>query len=336
MRVLVTGGAGYVGTAVVAALLKRGDQVTVLDRLVFGCPYAAPRLGLEVWQGDVRDDTALDALVPGHDAVVHLAFASNDPLYELDPRTADAINLAPTRSLLQRASRAGVRRFVFLSSCSVYGRALATIVDECTPPSPLTDYARHKLYCEGMVGAEAVRSGLVCTILRPATACGRSARQRLDLLLNRLIVRAVVRREVEVADATASRPVVTLADLAEAVCHVLAIETAPGPVPIYNVVTRTETIEHWARLVCAIAGQDVRVHLSAMSASDTRSYRANCARLRSAGFRSVQTVRAGLRELAHALRQGKLPDALSNPAYINLAIQKAHDFGRDVPLRRVI
>ena len=181
MRILITGGAGYVGAALTEHLLRLGHQVTIIDRLVFGLPFGLIQANFAVYRGDVRDISGVTRILPGHDAIVHLAFASNDPAYELDPLQARSVNILSIGPLLRAAKRSGVARFVFLSSCSVYGRAGTGKTNEDGRTAPITEYAKHKLVCEATM-AEYAEERLTCTVLRSATVCGLSKRQRFDLL----------------------------------------------------------------------------------------------------------------------------------------------------------
>jgi nucleoside-diphosphate-sugar epimerase len=323
MKVLVTGGGGYIGSALTEQLLLAGHKVTVLDRFIFEHrPVGA--VGLRIITGDIRDWHGLSRLLPSHDAIVHLAFISNDPAYELDPEIALSVNVAPMRPLLQAANTAGVRRFVFLSSCSVYGDSAEAVVDENAHPSPLTDYARHKLACEAII-AEFGAEQTACTILRPATACGRAPRQRLDLLLNRMAAEAAIEGRIVARRPAAVRPAVTIYDLIGAILHVLDAAEPIVRLQTFNVVSETRTVLGWARSVQTLFDRPIDIRI-ADEAVDRRSYNVSADKIIATGFHPRVTVRQALAELAVALRSGNFPDALTSPVFHNLPAQRIHDF----------
>src|SRR5438128_7623771 len=177
-KVLVTGGAGYVGSVLVPKLLATGCDVTVLDLFLYGTDVfdtvrENPRLRLI--KGDLRASASIEAALAGCDAVIHLACISNDPSFELDPALGKSINLDAFRPLVRAAKVAQVRRFVYASSSSVYGIKEGVSVTEDLPLEPLTDYSKFKAVCERILEEERA-PGFVTLTLRPATVCGYSPR----------------------------------------------------------------------------------------------------------------------------------------------------------------
>src|SRR5438105_4333401 len=193
LTVLVTGGAGYVGSVLVPKLLAAGHRVKVLDLYLFGDQVLDgvkhhPRL--EQVKADMRDRAVLQRCIPGCDAVIHLACISNDPSFELDPALGRSINYDCFFDLVGVSRDSGVRRFIYASSSSVYGIKEEENVTEDLPLQPLTDYSKYKALCEEVLLA-ARRPGFVTLVLRPATICGYSPRLRLDLSVNILTNLAV-------------------------------------------------------------------------------------------------------------------------------------------------
>ena len=191
--VLVTGGAGYVGANLVPALLSRGYGVNVLDLYLFRKDVFADfadNTDLVEFRGDIRDPELVAKAVEGCDFVIHLACISNDPSFELDPDLGRSINYDAFRPLVRAAKSAGVKRFVYASSSSVYGLKEEPEVTEDFELDPLTDYSKYKALCERELEEER-EPGFTTLILRPATVCGYSPRLRLDLTVNILTNHAI-------------------------------------------------------------------------------------------------------------------------------------------------
>lgn len=333
MRALITGGAGYIGSALTERLLAVGHRVTVLDRLIFGLPFKSSRPGLEVYRGDVRDPEAIARLLPGHDVVVHLAFASNDPEFRLDPLQAHAVNVAPLGPLVQKANDSGVDRFIFLSSCSVYGAAVHGVIDEAGCTNPLTDYARHKLIGESIVSTLADQS-IAITTLRSATVCGRSPRQRFDLLLNRMMAEAVIKRHIRATNVTAKRPCVTLPWLLDAIVHVLMCDRDEVRSKIFNVATETRSIGQWADFVQSLT--DCTVDYQTALPADARNYDVSADRILATGFQSSHRLPSVMLELYEAISGGAFKDPLQAKEFHNLLVQEEEDFSFIPPIERVL
>src|SRR5579859_3995236 len=181
--VLVTGGAGYVGAVLIPKLLALGWRVRVVDLLLFGDDTLPRDPALECVRGDIRDQDLLKRLLPGSDAVIHLACISNDPSFELNPELSKSINFDAFEPLVAISKSSGVRRFVYASTSSVYGVSDAPDVTEEHPLVPLTDYNKYKGLCEPIL-RNYQAPDFTTVIIRPATVCGYSPRQRLDLTVN--------------------------------------------------------------------------------------------------------------------------------------------------------
>jgi nucleoside-diphosphate-sugar epimerase len=335
MRVMITGGAGYIGCVLTQALLCRGHEVTILDRLVFGLPKLAPHEGLALFRGDIRDTDAIRSIVRGHDAVVHLAFASNDPEYRLDRNVAYQINIAPLPSLLVTSRELGVRRFIFLSSCSVYGLSNVERVDESIPPAPLTDYAHHKLACEEIV-ARHCSSSMVGVSLRAATVCGPSPRQRFDLLLNRMLAQAFCYDAIRAPARSRARPILPMRELVSVVCWLLTCSIGTAPYHLFNVAFENREVHDWARLAQRLTGNCARLEFFPYD-GDQRSYSVISERLSiQTGYKPTTIVEEDALYLANELKSRKYPDPLNDLRWINLKAQLMHDFTKAVATERVL
>src|SRR5882724_1015886 len=172
-NVLVTGGAGYVGAVLIPKLLEQGYQVKVLDLYLYGDVLApvANNPNLEQIKGDIRDRKLLERVIPGFDAVIHLACISNDPSFELNPELGKSINYDAFADLVAVAKDNGVQRFIYASSSSVYGVKADDNVTEDLPLEPLTDYSKYKALCEEVLLSKRA-PGFAALVLRPATICG--------------------------------------------------------------------------------------------------------------------------------------------------------------------
>src|SRR5689334_17085763 len=216
-QVLVTGGAGYVGAVLVPKLLSAGYHVKVLDLYLYGKDVLAAVKGhphLEEIEGDIRDRHLLEKVIPGCDAVIHLACISNDPSFELDPGLGKTINYDAFFDLVDVSVASGVRRFVYASSSSVYGIKDEPNVTEDLPLLPLTDYSKYKALCEQVL-LERRRPGFTTLILRPATVCGYSPRLRLDLSVNILTNHAYHNRRITVFGGSQLRPNLHIEDMTD-------------------------------------------------------------------------------------------------------------------------
>src|SRR5581483_11919689 len=213
--VLVTGGAGYVGSALVPRLLEAGHRVRFLDLYLFGDDVLAGVRGhpnLQEVKADLRDRAAVERHLKGCDAVIHLACISNDPSFELDPALARTINYDAFPALVALSKSAAVRRFIYASSSSVYGVSDEPDVGEEHPLRPLTDYSKYKALCEPILLAEQSPS-FTTVVVRPATVCGYAPRQRLDLTVNILTNHAVNLGKITVFGGEQLRPNIHIDDM---------------------------------------------------------------------------------------------------------------------------
>ena len=322
MRVLVTGHHGYIGAVVASQLARAGHDVVGLDTFLYrGCDFGHAVGQVEERFGDVRDVTSAD--VDGFDAIVHFAALSNDPLGDLNPAWTYDVNLEGTLRLARAAKDAGVGRFVFSSSCSMYGASgRDDALDEDAPLRPLTPYAESKARAEeGLSGL--ADSGFSPVSLRNATAYGVSPRLRLDVVLNNLVGWAFTTGRIRLlSDGSSWRPIVHVRDIGRAVLGVLAAPRALVHDRAYNVGATTENyrIRDLAALVHEVL-PECEVELAQGASADPRSYRVDFGRFEDAfpDHRAEWTAREGTKELAAAYGEvGLTWDDFDGPRYTRL------------------
>lgn len=318
-NVLVTGGAGYVGSSLVPRLLEAGHAVTVLDLFMFGDHIFSelrdhPRF--RSVKGDLRSaETVADAL-QGIDAVIHLACISNDPSFELNPELGKSINYNAFRPLVRAAKDAGAKRFVYASSSSVYGIKNEPDVTEDLALEPLTDYSRFKALCEEELDAER-EPGFIGTTIRPATVCGYAPRQRLDVVVNILTNYAVNTGRIRVFGGRQKRPNIHINDMVDLYLHLLDQPDEVIDGGIYNAGYHNHTLMEIADIVKRVVGPEIGVDVE--PTDDERSYHISSAKLqREIGFVPKHTIEDAVRDLTDAMRKGLLPDSMSDPRYFNI------------------
>src|SRR6266550_6594317 len=319
--ILVTGGAGYVGGALVPELLRHGYLVKVVDLFWYGPDVFGDHnehLCLERLDLDIRDSAGLKQALEGVDAVIHLACISNDPSFELDPGLGKSINYDAFAGLLQGSIDQGVRRFIYASSSSIYGVKEDSEVREDAEPQPLTDYSRFKLDCERDLLAHPNVKGMERVIVRPSTVCGYAPRLRLDLTVNILTIHALMNHKIRIFGGKQLRPNLHIKDMVRAYHVFLEAPGAKIDREAFNVGFQNRSVEDIAKLVRDTLG-DPTIELEYTPSDDNRSYHVNSEKVKRAlGFETRYTIEDAIRDIADAYRRGLIKDPFTNPVYSNI------------------
>jgi len=314
--VFITGGAGYVGAMLVPRLLQEGHRVTVLDLMIYGEDVLPKNPALTLIKGDIRNQELMKSSIPGHDVVIHLACISNDPSFELNPELGKSINLDPFRPMVEISKNAGVKRFFYASSSSVYGIKDEPNVHEDMPLEPLTDYSVFKMNCEEIL-SEYQSDEFTTTTIRPATVCGYSPRQRLDVVVNILTNLAYHKREISVFGGAQLRPNIHIADMVEIYVVLLNAPKEKIAGEIFNGGYENYSVLQLAEAVRDVIGEDVV--LKTTPTDDNRSYHVSSKKIADVlGFAASHTIKDAVSDIKNAFEKGLLPNSLDDEMYFNI------------------
>ena len=322
-KIFVTGGAGYVGGILIPRLLQDGHSVTVLDLMIYGEEVLPNNVNLKAIKGDIRDQSVLRDLIPGHDIVIHLACISNDPSFEMNPDLGKSINLDAFRPLVEISRDNFVERFIYASSSSVYGVKEEPNVHEEMSLEPLTDYSIFKADCEKIL-LEYQSKDFTAITIRPATVCGYSPRQRLDVVVNILTNLAFHKREITIFGGSQLRPNIHIKDMAEAYLSLINAPKEKVAGEIFNAGYENHSVRQIGEMVKEAIGQDVV--LKTVPTDDNRSYHVSSDKMKKVlGFTATNTIRDACLELKHAFETGLLPNSLEDELYFNIKRMQSLD-----------
>jgi len=321
-HVLVTGGAGYVGSRLIPQLLAAGHRVTVLDLYIYGDVFGdlPDRAGLTEVRGDLRQPADVARALKGCDSVIHLACISNDPSFDLNPELGKSINYDCFRPLVRAAKEAGVNRFIYASSSSVYGVKDEDNVTEDLPLQPLTDYSKFKAMCEDVLDQERA-PGFTTLTIRPATVCGYARRLRLDLSVNILTNHAINNGKIKVFGGSQKRPNIHIDDMVQLYLNTLQYEDAQIDGKVYNAGYDNFSIMQIAEQVRDTVGGNVGIEVT--STNDLRSYHISSQRIaRELGFKPSHSIIDAVSDLKKAFTAGLIPDPMTDSRYYNIKLMQ--------------
>ena len=315
-KILITGGAGYVGTVLTEHLLNKGHKISVIDLMIYGEDVLKKNPNLRIIKGDIRDVDLLEKEIPMHDIVIHLACISNDPSFELDPKLGKSINLDAFKILVEISKRSLIKKFIYASSSSVYGLKNEKNIHENISLEPLTEYSKYKVECE-LILKKYESENFTTVTLRPATVCGYSPRQRLDVVVNILTNLAYNKREISVFGGKQLRPNIHIKDMVEVYDVLIKAPKFKISGEIFNVGYENKTVLQLANIVRTVIGKDVK--LKVVPTNDNRSYHISSEKIKKIlGFESKFTINNAVNDLKNAFEDGFLPNSLHDEKYFNI------------------
>ena len=330
-KVLVAGGGGYVGAVLVPKLLAAGYEVNVIDLFIYGeevLDGVKDHPNLRLIKADLRDIDLVKKSLEGCDAIIHLACISNDPSFELNPDLGKEINFDCFEPLVIAAKEAGVKRFVYASSSSVYGISEVPDVDENHELKPLTDYSKFKALCEEIL-LKYQGPDFVPLILRPATVCGYSPRQRMDLIVNILTNHAYNNNKIKVFGGAQLRPNIHIEDMTDLYVKSLELEDEKVAGKRFNAGYQNHSVSDIADIVRDVVSHKKsgeKIDVVTTPSDDNRSYHISSRKIQTElGFIPKRTIEDAIRDVVVALDSGKLPGSMEDEKYFNIKMMQKID-----------
>ncbi|MEK6984293.1 MAG: NAD(P)-dependent oxidoreductase [Nanoarchaeota archaeon] len=320
-RIFITGGAGYVGSALAPSLLENGYEVVVYDLYIYGDVLKKHPCLIEI-KGDIRDRKKLVESTKGCDAVIHLACISNDPSFDLNPELSKSINFHAFQNVVDAVRLNKVDRFIVASSTSQYGvKPLDIEVTEDVEAEPITDYARHKIECEKLL-LETNAGDADYVFVRPATLAGYAPRLRLDLSVNLLTIQALATKKIKIFGGNQMRPTLNIKDMVR--LYEFLLEAPDGKISkqAFNAAYANYTIKQLAEMVKKVIGDD-SIEFEFTASNDQRSYHVSSKKIRNfLGFECIYAIDEAIQTLVDAYNKGLIVDGLNNPLYYNIKRMK--------------
>ncbi len=320
-KIFITGGAGYVGAVLTPYLLNKGYEVTVLDLMIYGEEVLKKNKNLKIIKGDIRDLNLLKKEIPGHEVLIHLACISNDPSFELNPKLGKSINLDAFEPLVEVSKNSLIKRFIYASSSSVYGLKKEKEIHEDIVLEPLTDYSKYKVECEQILKTYKTDQ-FTPIIIRPATVCGYSPRQRLDVVVNILTNLGYHKRKISVFGGMQLRPNIHIKDMVEAYDVLINAEKSKISGETFNAGYENKSVLDLANTVKNVLGDDIE--LIETPTDDNRSYHISSKKIQEIlNFNSKFTIEDAVKDLQNAFKKNLLPNSLTDEKYFNIKRMKS-------------
>lgn len=327
-KILITGGAGYKGCVLVPKLLKAGYDVVVYDLMLFGADGLPKHPKLSVIRADIRDIPTFAKACAGVNTVIHMACISNDPSFELDESLSRTINYDCFEPVVIAAKQAGVKRFIYVSSSSVYGVSDAPEVTEDHPLVPLTLYNKYKGLCEPLLFKHQ-SPDFVCVTLRPATVCGYSPRMRFDLTINILTNHAINKGMITVFGGAQKRPNIHVDDVTELYVNMIEYPAEQVAGETFNVGYENFTVSELAQFVKTTVEKEfpakAPITVTTMPSNDNRSYHVSSRKIyEKLRWKPKRTIEDAVRGLCAAFKDGRFgQDTMTNDAFVNVKVVKS-------------
>jgi nucleoside-diphosphate-sugar epimerase len=315
MNILITGGAGYVGSVLTPYLLNLGHKVTIYDLMIYETKIKK-NPNLNIIKGDIRDFEKIKNSLKDQDIVIHLACISNDPSFELNPNLGKSINLDSFVPLVEASLFNGIKRFIYASSSSVYGIKKEKDVHEEIKLEPLTDYSKFKAECEKIL-LEYNSDYFDPVIVRPATVCGYSPRQRLDVVVNIFANFAYNKRKIQIFGGDQLRPNIHINDMCEVYSLLINSETSKIKGKIFNAGFENKKVIELAKIVKNVMGDDIELIIK--ETDDQRSYHISSNKIyNELGFKNKFTIADAVKDLKKAFENKILLNSFDDENYFNI------------------
>jgi nucleoside-diphosphate-sugar epimerase len=320
-----------VGCVLVPKLLAQGYDVGVFDLMLYGSDGLPADDRLDVVEGDIRDTEHYARAVEGADAVINLACISNDPSFELDPALSREINYECFEPMVLATVQAGVSRYIYASTSSVYGISDAPEVTEEHPLEPVSDYNRYKGMSEPLL-LRHQSPDFTTVVIRPATVCGYSPRMRLDLTVNILTNHAVNLGKITVFGGDQKRPNIHIEDITDLYVDLLTRPAEQIAGEVFNAGYENFTVQELANYVKHVVEEEfpelAPIPIETTPSDDPRSYHVSSRKIEERlGWRPRRSIEDAVRDICRAFRDGLLPDSLDDDRYFNVRTIKALSLG---------
>lgn len=317
-NILILGGAGYVGCNLVRKLLNLGYNVIVYDLFLYKKDVFVDlrnNINLKLVNGDIRDINKLETLLDNVHIVIHLACISNDPSYELNPKLGEDINFTCFPKLINKLKHSNIEQFIYASSSSVYGVKEEESVTEDLKAEPMTDYSKFKLECENILLNH--EGKFFKTVIRPATVCGYSERQRLDVIVNILTNHAFFNKKIIIHGGDQLRPNIHIDDMSSSYIEVIKNSLICNN-EVFNVGDENHSVNKLAEMVNQACPEAQLIREKVL---DQRSYKISSEKiLNKIGFKTKKTIRDAIDDLVDAFTKKKLTNTFNDDNFYNIKI----------------